>query len=452
MIDGPPGRILLQTTAEASVNKPSRYRWFVVAVFFFFMLLHQTDQLMIGSMQVPVMDEFRLSDTQWGLINTGALLVAMVLYPVWGYLYDRYARSRLLALASFIWGATTWLSAVVRTYPAFLATRASTGIDNSSYPGLYSLIADYFPPSIRGRVYGLLQLAQPLGYLLGMILALMVAPLIGGWRAVFYLTGTLGLVIAAVIFFGVREVPRGRAEPELEGVQELRQFRFSWAEARQALQKRTMWFLFAQGFAGVFPWNVITFFFFGYLIRERGYDNDSVLFTMAPVILILAAGYFVGGALGDFLFRRTLRGRVIISCTGVLLGAVFLFLALRTPVEQRTTFFVFMCLTAIFMPMSSANVIATIYDVTLPEVRSTTMAIEYFIENSGAALAPLLTGIIADAFDLQTAILSISLTAWLLCFVIYLGALAVVEGDILSLRAQLRQRAEAQSSVRQVPS
>ncbi len=338
------------------------------------------------------------------------------------------------------------MSAVVRTYPAFLVTRSSTGIDNSSYPGLYSLVADYFPPSIRGRVYGLLQLAQPLGYLLGMILALMVAPLIGGWRAVFYLTGSLGLVIAVVIFFGVREVPRGRAEPELEGVEELRQFRFSWAEARQAVKKRTMWFLFAQGFAGVFPWNVITFFFFGYLVRERGYDNDSVLFTMAPVILILAAGYFVGGALGDLLFKRTLRGRVMVSSAGVLLGAVFLFLAIRTPIEARTTFFVYMCLTAIFMPMSSANVIATIYDVTLPEVRSTTMAIEYFVENSGAALAPLLTGIIADAVNLETAILSISITAWLLCFVIYLGALAVVPQDILALRAQLHQRADAQRS------
>ncbi len=428
------------------MSRPSRYRWFVVLVFFFFMLLHQTDQLMIGSMQVPVMKEFALSDTQWGLINTGALVVAMLLYPVWGYLYDRYARARLLALASFIWGATTWMSAVVRTYPAFLVTRSSTGIDNSSYPGLYSLVADYFPPSIRGRVYGLLQLAQPLGYLLGMILALMVAPLIGGWRAVFYLTGSLGLVIAVVIFFGVREVPRGRAEPELEGVEELRQFRFSWAEARQAVKKRTMWFLFAQGFAGVFPWNVITFFFFGYLVHERGYDNDSVLFTMAPVILILAAGYFVGGALGDLLFKRTLRGRVMVSSAGVLLGAVFLFLAIRTPIEARTTFFVYMCLTAIFMPMSSANVIATIYDVTLPEVRSTTMAIEYFVENSGAALAPLLTGIIADAVNLETAILSISITAWLLCFVIYLGALAVVPQDILALRAQLHQRADAQRS------
>lgn len=32
----------------------SRYRWFVVGVFFFFMLLHQTDKLMIGSLQVPL--------------------------------------------------------------------------------------------------------------------------------------------------------------------------------------------------------------------------------------------------------------------------------------------------------------------------------------------------------------------------------------------------------------
>jgi len=244
----------------------SGYRWFVIVIFFLFMLLHQTDRLMIGSMQVPIMDEFRIRDSQWGLINTGALVVATILYPVWGYLYDRYARARLLALASFIWGSTTWLSSLMRSYLPFLATRASTGIDDSSYPGLYSLVADYFAPGLRGRVYGLLQVAQPLGYLMGMVLALMVAPLIGGWRSVFLITGSLGLLIAVLIYFGVREVPRGRAEPELQGVQELGKFRFSWAEARQAVQKRSMWFVFAQGFAGVFPWNVITFFFFGYQI------------------------------------------------------------------------------------------------------------------------------------------------------------------------------------------
>jgi MFS family permease len=423
-------------------KKLSRYRWFVVMIFFFFMLLHQTDKLMIGSLQLPVSETFGLNDFQWGLINSGSLIVATILYPIWGYLYDRYARDKLLALASFIWGATTWLSAIVRTYPAFLATRASTGIDDSSYPGLYSLIADYFGPHLRGKIYGILQLAQPLGYLLGMILALMVAPSIGGWRSVFYLTGSLGIVIAALIFFGVRDMPRGKAEPEFEGLAEIGQFRFSWAEAREIFKKRTMWFVFLQGFFGVFPWNVITYFFFGYLMRERGYDNEAVLFTMAPIILILASGYFIGGALGDGLFKRTNKGRILVSSLGVIMGAIFLVLALTTPIEARGQFFVMMALTAVFMPFSSANVIATVFDVTAPEVRSTAQAVEYFIENSGAALAPALAGAVAVAIGLGRSILIICTSAWLLCFVIYIGALFTIEHDVHILRSQMAARAK----------
>jgi MFS family permease len=188
---------------------------------------------------------------------------------------------------------------------------------------------------------------------------------------------------------------------------------------------------------------VITFFFFGYLELERGYDADSILFTMAPVILILAGGYFLGGWLGDVLFKRSNKGRIVVSSVGVLLGAVFLYLAITTPVEARNQFFVFMCLTALFMPLSSANVIATVYDVTVPEVRSTAQAIEYFIENAGAAFAPIMTGVIADAFSLQTAILLICSVAWGLCFLFYLGALFTIDHDTHTLRAQMAERAKA---------
>ncbi len=143
----------------------SRYRWFVVGVFFFFMLLHQTDKLMIGSLQVQISEDFGINNTQWGLVNSGALIVATVLYPLWGYLYDRYSRTKLLSLASLVWGITTWFNAIVKTFGGFLATRASTGIDDSSYPGIFTLVADYFGPSLRGKIYGILQLAQPIGYL-----------------------------------------------------------------------------------------------------------------------------------------------------------------------------------------------------------------------------------------------------------------------------------------------
>lgn len=425
-------------------QQSSRYRWFVVVIFFFFMLLHQTDKLMIGSLQVPISETFGLDDFKWGLVNSGALAIATVLYPLWGYLYDRYARAKLLALASFIWGATTWLNAIVRTYTGFLITRASTGVDDSSYPGIFTLIADYFGPNLRGKVYGILQLAQPLGFLAGLILGQVVAPMIGGWRSVFYITGGLGILVALLIYFGVREMPRGKAEPEFENMPEMATFRFSWAEAKEIFRKRTMWFVFLQGFAGVFPWNVIVFFFFGYLETERGYDSSAIISTMAPVILILAFGYFLGGFIGDLLFKRTKKGRILISSAGVLLGAIFIYLAMTTPLDRPNQFFIFMCLTAIFMPLSSANVIATVYDVTVPEVRSTAQAIEYFVENSGAVAAPALTGaIIVSSGDKTFAILSICIVAWLLCFLFYLGALFTIDKDTNALRAQMAERAKA---------
>ena len=428
------------------MGKPSRsYPVFVVVVFGLFMLLHQTDKLLIGSLQTAVSATFGLNDLQWGLVNSGALIIGTLLYPIWGFLYDRYARARLLALASLIWGATTWLSSIVRTYPGFLATRASTGIDDSSYPGLYSLVADYFKPKTRSKVYGVLQLTQPLGYLVGMILALMIAPILGGWRSVFYITGSLGIVMALVIFFGIRDVPRGRSEPEFEGMEDIGQFRFSWPALRDALKKKTMWFIFLQGFLGVFPWNVITFFFFGYLMTDRGYDNNSVLLTMGPIVLILAGGYFVGGALGDWLFKRTRKGRIIVSSTGVALGAVFLFFAMTTPIGERTTFFILMSLTALFMPFSSPNVLSTVFDISLPEVRSTAQAVEYFVENSGAALAPTIAGaLILTLHSKQVAILSLCISAWVLCFFLYLGAMFFVDRDIRSLRESMAARAAGQ--------
>ncbi len=418
-----------------------RYRWFVVGVFFAFMLLHQADKLLIGPLTTSIMETFGINEVQMGAVFTGALLVGAVMYPLWGYLYDRYARAKLLALASFIWGSTTWLSAIAPTYPAFLGTRASTGVDDSSYPGLYSLIADYFEPGVRGKIYGLLQLTQPLGYMLGLIAATVLSGVLG-WRGVFYVTGSLGLVLAVVIFFGVREAPRGRSEPELADLEQIGVYRFDRKVAMGLFRKRSLLLLFAQGFVGVFPWNVITYWFFRYLETERGYDEGSVLLTMGVAVMVLASGYFIGGLAGDFFFKRTPRGRLLVSMAAVLLGAVLLSATMAVPKGNQTLFLVLLSATALFIPFASPNVVSTVYDITLPEVRSTALSIQYFIENGGAALAPLLAGIIAVRSSLHVAILVICVVAWLLGSVILGFAAYLVPRDIQTLREQMRQRAE----------
>ena len=416
------------------------HRWFVVGVFFFFMLLHQSDKLLIGSLTPNIMKTFGITMTQMGLASSGALIVGALLYPVWGYLYDRYGRARLLALASLIWGATTWLNGIAPTYRAFVATRASTGIDDSSYHGLYILISDYFGPKVRGRVYGLLQLTMPLGFLCGMILALALRDLIG-WRGVFYITGSLGVALAIVIFLGVREPPRGGSEPELAGLEQTGAYRFDWQIARALFSKRTLRLLFIQGFFGVFPWNVITYWFFTYLEKERGYTGAALFVTMTAAVLVLAAGYPVGGALGDLLFKRTPRGRVIVATTGVITGALLLWLTLSVPAGNQGLFLALLAATALFIPFAAPNVISTVFDVTLPEVRSTAQAIQLFIESAGAALAPTIAGFIADRYSLHDAILWICVSTWMLCAIFFVLVARYVPRDIATLRGQLQERA-----------
>ncbi|MBL7202602.1 MAG: MFS transporter [Anaerolineae bacterium] len=418
-----------------------RYRWFVVAVFFCFMLLHQADKLLIGPLTTPIMETFGINEAQMGAAFTGALLVGAVFYPLWGYLYDRYARAKLLALASLLWGATTWLSAIAPSYRAFVATRASTGIDDSSYPGLYSLISDYFGPQVRGKIYGFLQLSAPLGYILGMVLSLILGERIG-WRAVFYLTGSLGILLAFVIYLGVREVPRGKSEPELAGLEEIGVYRFNWVVALGLFRKPTLLLLFVQGFFGVFPWNTITYWFFRYLEVERDYPPEAVLSTMVVAVTVLAGGYFVGGAAGDYLFKRTPRGRLIVATVAVLIGALLLTITLNVPLQDRGLFAVLLSATALFIPFAAPNVISTVYDITEPEVRSTALAVQYFIESAGAALAPLIAGLIATRSSLQAAILIICVSTWLVCTVFLLIATRLVPRDIHALRSQMRQRAE----------
>jgi MFS family permease len=436
---------------ENPMRSQSRYRWFVVGVFFVFMLLHQSDRLLIGPLTEQIVGSFHITDAQMGLVSTGALIVGAVLYPIWGYLYDRYARSKLLALASFIWGATTWISAIAPTYPTFLVTRASTGIDDSSYPGLYSMVSDYFGPNMRGKVYGLLQVTGPVGYLIGMTLALLLGGQlifpISDWRRPFYVTGTLGIIVAVVIYFFVKDPPRGGSEPEMADLEQVGQYRFSWPVAKTLFKIPTLILLYIQGFFGVFPWNAITFWFFAYLERERGYSSTTVFITMALAVLVLAAGYPLGGALGDYLFKRTPRGRIIVSTIGVIMGAILMTITLNVPIQQEAFFTVMLLLTSIFIPMASANVVSTIYDVTLPEVRSTANAVESFLESIGAALAPLMVGLISDAFNLKTAFLVICVVAWVLCAIFFIGVAYVIPKDVSRLRGQMRERADHEREI-----
>jgi len=421
----------------------SRHRWFAVFVFFLFVMLHQADKLLISPLTTPIMETFGINEAQMGAVSTAALLVAAAFFVLWGYLYDRFSRSRLLALASFIWGSTTWLNALAPNYSTFLVTRASTGIDDASYPGIFSLLSDYFGPRLRGKVYGLIQVAQPVGFMLGTLLATMMGGAMG-WRSVFYVTGSAGILVAVLIFFGVREPVRGQAEPELAGLEDLSSTKINWGVVKGLLKKPSFLVLLSQGFFGSFPWQVLVFWFFRYLEVERGYTPDEAMMSMIVAIVPLSFGYLVGGGVGDFFFRRTPRGRVLTAMVGVLAGAIFLALLLTQPAADGRLSIPLLALMGLTMSVASPNVIATVQDVTEPEVRGTAQSVMSLADTAGSALAPFLAGLIAVSYSLHVAILTICISTWLLCAVLFGVTAVFIPGDVARLRQTMEARAQAE--------
>ncbi len=419
---------------------PSRYRIFLVGVFIAFMLLHQADKLIIGQVLEDIQRDFQLDDAQAGAIGTGALIVGAICYLLWGYLYDRYARPKMLALASFIWGITTSLSAIAVTFPAFLAARSSTGIDDSSYPGIYSLVADYFPPESRGKVNGLLQLTAPVGFVLSLVLVLALDSVIG-WRNIFLLTGGLGILVGLFIWFGVKDRPRGSAEPELSALGDIPTYTFQWQSLTALRNRRTLFPLLAQGFFGVFPLQVITFWFFSYLERERQFDSGAIFPIMAAAVAMMSIGTVVAGSLGDRFSQRSRRGRLVVAAVGIGISTVLLPVTLLLPPDTSPLVFgAFLACTAFFTLFSGPNVIATIHEVTPPEVRSSALSFQYFVENIGAAGAPWLVGIISLRLGLSSAILIVAGVTYALCLLFMLLAVRTVAEDVDALRGEMRQR------------
>ena len=125
------------------------------------------------------------------------------------------------------------------------------------------------------------------------------------------------------------------------------------------------------------------------------------------------------------------------------MGAILMYFTLNIPVENTLLFGIMLAVTAVFIPMAAPNVVATVHDVTLPEVRSTALSVQYFIESSGAALAPGIAGLIADQSSLKMALLTICIATWILCGIFFLLVARYAPGDVHTLRHQMRQRAAA---------
>lgn len=178
--------------------------WLTVGLLWVVGCLNYLDRVMITTMRGSILEEIPMTDAQFGLLTSVFLLVYAVLSPFAGFLADRFNRSHVIIVSFLTWSAVTWLTAHAKTFEQLLATRALMGISEACYiPAALALIADYHRTTTRSLANGVhlsgVMVGSGLGGLGGWIAER------HGWSHAFSLFGQLGIALAVVLIFFLRD-------------------------------------------------------------------------------------------------------------------------------------------------------------------------------------------------------------------------------------------------------
>jgi predicted MFS family arabinose efflux permease len=173
-----------------------------------------TDRNIFSILLPPIKAQFGLSDSSLAVLHGLPFYLVYVLLglPV-AVLVDRSNRRNIIAAALLVFSAMIVFCGLAGSFLTLFIARMGVAVGESgcSAPS-QSLISDICPPAERGRGMSVYAVGMNLGILFGMLLGGWVSQY-WGWHVALIVAGGPGVIIALVIFFTMREPPRGRFEP-----------------------------------------------------------------------------------------------------------------------------------------------------------------------------------------------------------------------------------------------
>ena len=322
---------------EIAASKPTHTRWFVLVLLSFMYLITYMDRSNISVAQLEIAKQFGLSKEAMGLV-LAAFTWAYALGQIpSGWLGDRFGPKRVLTVIMTLWSATAVMTGAAFGFGSLFGARFLLGLSEAgAFPVASRGMQLWFPRVERGRIQGTTHFFSRF--------AVAVTPLIAGsilltlgWRAIFYIFGSLGVVWAIGFSLFYRNLPeehRGINRAELARIRgvnpdgtikppAITRLATPW---RQILLSPNMWFISLGYFCFFFGTNFYLTWYPTYLrehlhmsIRSFGIWGSGPLFAGM-------LGDLIGGSLSDLIFKATGKAKLarrVVAAPGFLLAAVF---------------------------------------------------------------------------------------------------------------------------------
>lgn len=380
---------------------PSRKRWAVVLVLAGLLITGFFDRISIAVLFTNT-DFYNTLGVGFNPAKLGLLMTAFLL--AYGFsamclsiLGDLFRPSRALGFAAGIWGLVMLCMGATSSYGVMLLLRVVLGIaEGPQFPLLTKIVYRWFPPGERARANSLWMVGSPIGSAIGFPLTMWLVAAYG-WRASFYVLGSLSLVIMMPLVLSVAKEPNHadaayagtvaapREKPQLRLF--LRNYRF-WLLTIYGCGLLTyLW-----GLNGWLP---------TYLEKSRHFNLHQMGFYSALPFIMMFIGVISGGILAD----RT--GRSGLVCFLGLLGAGLLMYA-GTVVADARVAATLIALSAGFWGTCQPTQYALAIKILPGSTLAAGLGVMNGISNLVGALAPALIGwIVARTGDFNIGLLVI---------------------------------------------
>jgi sugar phosphate permease len=347
----------------ARPDRPTRFRWLVLAVFCALYLICYMDRSNIGIAQPEIASQFGLSKTSMGLI-LAAFTWAYALGQVpLGWLGDRIGPRKVLILVMSVTGLAAILTGSAVGISSLLGARLLLGLGEAgAFPVASRAMHSWFSKMARGRIQGITHFFSRLAVAVTPFLAMSVIRLFG-WRAVFYLDGLLAASWVILFYFIFTDLPERNPRVNAAELMEIRDgalrrlplngYRVPW---KAILSGPGIWYI-ALGYACFFFGTNFYLTWYPTYLREYRHLSLQSFWILGSLPLAAGmAGDLVGGAMSDFLLRRTGSPRIArraVAALGFLGAALFVVPAAVTPNASLSILFLaasFFCLEWVVAP------------------------------------------------------------------------------------------------------
>lgn len=185
---------------------PQFYSWLVLFILVLIYISSFVDRQIIAVLATNIRDDLGLSNTQIGVLYGPAFSLMYAFCGIFmGYFADHFSRKRIILVGLVIWSLMTFASGFASSFAFLITARLFVGVSQSALsPAVYSLLADYFKPSQRARVFSVYASAIFIGVGFSFLIGGSVAEMYD-WRFAIKTVGWPGIVLAIAGFLIIKE-------------------------------------------------------------------------------------------------------------------------------------------------------------------------------------------------------------------------------------------------------